>query len=1178
MRKIYFLILTTFLILLTCSVGFLPDAHFHSAFADTEKCQTCKGSGQVSVSVSCSACSGQGKIGEVQTCVGCNGNGTITRSCDSCGGSGMVETPCSACGGSGMISGGMDAEGNPVEEPCGCGGGMVSESCGVCGGSGSFSETCSGCSGNGLIDERPACEECSGSGSVQSQILCSDCNGTGDALFNVIFTLPDQTKVTKRLKSLTSDVIREVWNTSDLMKNHYELKGFYLYKNGSQIPSSEVTLPYSIVEDGYSVLLAAKTYTVTWNLNLPSGVTDWYLSGSQGENLQTSTQSYESLACMDSQTYSGDSVLPPHSGAVLGVGCSDSSAFDTLTANCAFKGWATDSKGTNLVFPFSGFDLELTSDNKHYYKPTSRLETPYYITADTTFYAVYDYQDPTSTLSFPQVSDCYFRYKIGDGDWVTDYSSYSYKESSLPFTVTTEITKMNVVDKLWRGFKAGTAPMNMPTNFTPVFTYTIDSFEDLTFAPDFEEACKISFSSSSDYDFEFRIEGNGISIEPIDWTSVSSFVGQSFYFTRGNVIFIRNVSIVSADYLFDSFTFNPNPVDSSDLSLYQWFEVSGYSDGSQYALSTNPNVSESLVSTSVALSLKETPSYDVVFTLPDQTKVTKQLKSLTSDVIREVWNTSDLMKNHYELKGFYLYKNGSQIPSSEVTLPYSIVEDGYSVLLAAKTYTVTWNLNLPSGVTDWYLSGSQGENLQTSTQSYESLACMDSQTYSGDSVPPPCAGAILGIGFLDPNMSGALPEGCNFLGWATDPEGTNIVFSFSGFDLELSEGNKPYYKPTSRLETPYYITADTTFYAVYDVKSYSIEYNLNGGTLGENFPSSWTYPEKLNIPDATKAGSVFAGWYYDENFTVKYNNGDAPNSSYVSDNTFRLYAKFTVPGLKFRSRTSTDGELTELTSSTNEFPVSYSGTIWEITGMPEYTFSSDSLVLDCFCLTTTQYKIRFYRLNVVVQSIVKVEELQTYSYPFKLDSSLYSLSTDGIVYADADLYDYVTVSDPLAAVATFNFWEWSYEKIDGTWVGTKRFLGHTTETRLLAVSNYKVSYLLGRVGLNSTRSVFRIDGPVTVTYPLIGGMNIAVSVDITVGLKSKIDIHLYADDESTKAYLNDEKPSYQPVTPNVPSNNGSVLDSIGSSFGAILKPLIIVAVIVFAAWLAVNLFGSRRRR
>ena len=752
MRKIYFLILTTFLILLTCSVGFLPDAHFHSAFADTEKCQTCKGSGQVSVSVSCSACSGQGKIGEVQTCVGCNGNGTITRSCDSCGGSGMVETPCSACGGSGMISGGMDAEGNPVEEPCGCGGGMVSESCGVCGGSGSFSETCSGCSGNGLIDERPACEECSGSGSVQSQILCSDCNGTGDALFNVIFTLPDQTKVTKRLKSLTSDVIREVWNTSDLMKNHYELKGFYLYKNGSQIPSSEVTLPYSIVEDGYSVLLAAKTYTVTWTLNLPSGVTDWYLSGSQGENLQTSTQSYESLACMDSQTY------------------------------------------------------------------------------------------------------------------------------------------------------------------------------------------------------------------------------------------------------------------------------------------------------------------------------------------------------------------------------------------------------------------------------------------SGDSVPPPCAGAILGIGFLDPNMSGALPEGCNFLGWATDPEGTNIVFSFSGFDLELSEGNKPYYKPTSRLETPYYITADTTFYAVYDVKSYSIEYNLNGGTLGENFPSSWTYPEKLNIPDATKAGSVFAGWYYDENFTVKYNNGDAPNSSYVSDNTFRLYAKFTVPGLKFRSRTSTDGELTELTSSTNEFPVSYSGTIWEITGMPEYTFSSDSLVLDCFCLTTTQYKIRFYRLNVVVQSIVKVEELQTYSYPFKLDSSLYSLSTDGIVYADADLYDYVTVSDPLAAVATFNFWEWSYEKIDGTWVGTKRFLGHTTETRLLAVSNYKVSYLLGRVGLNSTRSVFRIDGPVTVTYPLIGGMNIAVSVDITVGLKSKIDIHLYADDESTKAYLNDEKPSYQPVTPNVPSNNGSVLDSIGSSFGAILKPLIIVAVIVFAAWLAVNLFGSRRRR
>lgn len=590
--------------ILVGSVTLMVLHHFHSAFADTEKCQTCKGSGQVSVSVPCSACNGEGKIGNVKTCVGCNGNGTITTSCDACGGSGMVETPCSVCGGSGMISGGMDEQGNPIEEPCGCGGGMVVEPCGACGGSGSFSETCGGCSGNGIIDERPTCEVCSGSGSVLSQILCSDCNGTGDAFFSVEFTLPDQTKVTKRINSLTSDIIQEVWNTSDLMKNHYELKGFYLYKNGTQIPSSEVTLPYSIVEDGYTVLLAAKTYTVTWNLNLPSGVTDWYLAGSQGENLQTSTQSYESLACLDSQTYSGDSVPPPCAGAILGIGFLDPNMSGALPEGCNFLGWATDPEGTNIVFSFFGFDLELTSDNKHYYKPTSRLETPYYITADTTFYAVYDYQEPTSTLSFPQVSDCYFRYKIGDGDWVTDYSSYSYTESSLPFTVTTEITKMNVVDKLWRGFRAGTAPMNMPTNFTPVFTYTIDSFEDLTFSPIFEESCRISFSSSTNYDFEFKINGNGISIAPTDWISVSSAVGQNYLFTRGNVVSIRNIDILSLGLILDKFTFSSNPTDSSGNSLFQVITAVDPNDGAEYYLSTNPNVSEDLVSTSVTLALK----------------------------------------------------------------------------------------------------------------------------------------------------------------------------------------------------------------------------------------------------------------------------------------------------------------------------------------------------------------------------------------------------------------------------------------------------------------------------------------------------------------------------------------------------------------------------------------------
>lgn len=110
----------------------------------------------------CPTCSGAGTITE--SCDFCGSSGTITRSCDSCGGSGMMETPCSICGGSGMISGGMDEQGNPIEEPCGCGGGMVVESCGACGGSGSFSEPCGACGGNGQMSH--TCPHCYGSGVI----------------------------------------------------------------------------------------------------------------------------------------------------------------------------------------------------------------------------------------------------------------------------------------------------------------------------------------------------------------------------------------------------------------------------------------------------------------------------------------------------------------------------------------------------------------------------------------------------------------------------------------------------------------------------------------------------------------------------------------------------------------------------------------------------------------------------------------------------------------------------------------------------------------------------------------------------------------------------------------------------------------------------------------------------
>ncbi|MFJ5792570.1 InlB B-repeat-containing protein, partial [Lysinibacillus sp. NPDC093197] len=105
--------------------------------------------------------------------------------------------------------------------------------------------------------------------------------------------------------------------------------------------------------------------------------------------------------------------------------------------------------------------------------------------------------------------------------------------------------------------------------------------------------------------------------------------------------------------------------------------------------------------------------------------------------------------------------------------------------------------------------------------------------------------------------------GYTFEGWYTDDERTNQ------------------YDFTSNV-----ITANTTLYAKWEAVGYTVNFEVNGGSLVPN--QTVAHGEKATVPPApTKAGYTFEGWYTDDEGTNQY---DFTNNVITANTTF--YAKW----------------------------------------------------------------------------------------------------------------------------------------------------------------------------------------------------------------------------------------------------------------------------------------------
>lgn len=118
---------------------------------------------------------------------------------------------------------------------------------------------------------------------------------------------------------------------------------------------------------------------------------------------------------------------------------------------------------------------------------------------------------------------------------------------------------------------------------------------------------------------------------------------------------------------------------------------------------------------------------------------------------------------------------------------------------------------------------------------------------------------------------------------ASEPTPTAVGYTFGGWYTEAACQNAFDFNTA--------ITKNVTLYAKWNVVSYTITYDMDGGENSEKNPGSYTIESETIVLDSakTRKGFLFHGWYYDADFTQL--------ATQITEGTFgavTLYAKWTA--------------------------------------------------------------------------------------------------------------------------------------------------------------------------------------------------------------------------------------------------------------------------------------------
>ena len=116
------------------------------------------------------------------------------------------------------------------------------------------------------------------------------------------------------------------------------------------------------------------------------------------------------------------------------------------------------------------------------------------------------------------------------------------------------------------------------------------------------------------------------------------------------------------------------------------------------------------------------------------------------------------------------------------------------------------------------------------------------------------------------------------------------------------------------------INSDISLYAKFNIKTFNISFNTNGGGNIESIKVE--YNSKFNLPTPSKDGYIFDGWYKEETFVNRFTNDN------IVDNDLVLFAKwkvntYTYSTISFNSNGGSPvDEMLVLNDSTISIPLS----------------------------------------------------------------------------------------------------------------------------------------------------------------------------------------------------------------------------------------------------------------
>ena len=117
---------------------------------------------------------------------------------------------------------------------------------------------------------------------------------------------------------------------------------------------------------------------------------------------------------------------------------------------------------------------------------------------------------------------------------------------------------------------------------------------------------------------------------------------------------------------------------------------------------------------------------------------------------------------------------------------------------------------------------------------------------------------------------------------------TRSGYTFGGYWTGTNGSGTQYYTASGASARTWNLTSATTLYAKWTPNTYTVSYSLNGGTHGNNHPSTPTYDTAFYISAPSKTGYTFAGWTVTSGLnttTAKWGTTSSPSTSLTSAST-----------------------------------------------------------------------------------------------------------------------------------------------------------------------------------------------------------------------------------------------------------------------------------------------------